>query len=341
MEKQANHQVKLPLEPQDIKKLRKQVIPVLVFPFLVVGVFYLIFTFVFKNVGDGFMADGIAFYVMIGFGIFFLGIIAYIAWAFFYDIRKGIKYRITGSVTDRQVDINTSHRTTSNSNSSTRTTRHYYIFIDGTKYKVNFDTYSNVKTGDRVQLDRAPKSALTLRLEILEPAITENYEEEVRQKQNFIETKIDPVPLTNLDLKHLKNQLLKFMGKRLLWNSPLLFIIFSLIATEMAALLLFVFPVVIIVAYQFYRVVRAVVRYFKNKSEGYKQGITAIVEDKLTVTSNRTATKYKVEASGYKLTVPKEAYQKLAKNDKIIIFKPFYGKEPLSLVTMDQDEYYL
>ncbi|MEL6559293.1 MAG: hypothetical protein AAFQ94_13975, partial [Bacteroidota bacterium] len=149
MEKQANHQVQLPLEPQDIKKLRKQLIPVLIFPFFVVGIFYLIFTFVFKN-ADGFLANGIALYVMIGFGIFFLGIIAYIAWAFFYDIRVGVKNRITGLVTDRQLNINTSHRTTSNSKSSTRTTRHYYVFIDDIKYKVGFDTYNSVKTGDRI-----------------------------------------------------------------------------------------------------------------------------------------------------------------------------------------------
>ncbi|MEL6559292.1 MAG: hypothetical protein AAFQ94_13970, partial [Bacteroidota bacterium] len=192
-----------------------------------------------------------------------------------------------------------------------------------------------------IQLDRAPKSSFTLQIEILQPAKAENYQEEIRQKQNFIETKIDPVPLTTSDHKHLKSQLLKFTGRRVLWNSPLVFIIFSLIATEMAALLLFIFPVVIIVAYQFYRVVRNVVRYFKNKSEGHKRGITAVVEDKLTITSNRTATKYKVEASGHTLTVSEEAYQRLAKNDKIIIFKPFFGKEPLSLVTMDQNEYYL
>ena len=335
------HTQKLPLEPQDKQKLLKQLIPVLIFPFIVAGIFFLMFTFVFKNMGSDMLADDIVPYVMAGFGLFFAAIIGYMIWAFIHDIRTGTKHRITGMITDKQLNIQTSHKRTSSGNSSHRTTRHYYIFIDEIKYKVDYKVYNQVKTGDQIQLERAPKSGVTLYLEVLETENTEAQSKTQSQIRNFVETKVDPVPMTEADLNHLKKQLLTSARRKLILNAPLLLIIFTMIYTGIGSLLIFIFPIVIIPAYQFYKIIRSVIHYFKNKSEGHKQGITALIDDKITISGNKTATKYKIKSTSGTLSVPEALYQQLAKNDKVIIFKSFYGHEPLSIVTMDQNEHYL
>ncbi len=136
MNPSPKHTEELAMEPQDLKTLRRQLIPILLFPFLVSGFFFLMFTFVFNKMGEGIMADGVVKYVMIGFGIFFMAIIGYMVWAFFYDIRKGIKYRITGIVTDKTLSVTKTRGT--GKNKRTKTTRHYHIFIDDVKYKMDY-----------------------------------------------------------------------------------------------------------------------------------------------------------------------------------------------------------
>lgn len=333
-------QATLPLEPQDLKKLRKQLIPMLIFPFFVAGIFFLIFTFVFKDLGNGFFVEGVSLYMMIGFGLFFMGIIGYMIWGFFYDIRQGIKYQILGTVTDKQLSISKSSGAGTRSSSS-RTTRSYYIFVDDIKYKMDYAGYNRVQIGDQIEMEKAPKSGVTFKLEVLEQTATQATRESATIDRSYLNTKLEPAALTATDLKHLRKQHLGFVQRRVLMNFPLLFIAGSLILSDMASLLIFLFPIPIIIGVAFYRTMRATTWYFKNKSEGQKLGTTALVEDKLTITHNRAATKYQVKTSAETLSVTEEAYEQLSKNDKLVIFKPMFGKTPLSVMTMDQNEYYL
>ena len=337
MTKASSHAMTLPLDHEDLKKLRKQLIPALVFPFFVAGIFFLIITFVFDDVGNGFLIEGISFYVMIGFGMFFMAIIGFMIWSFVFDIRQGVKHRITGIVTDKQLNISTRSGAGSR-NSSSRTTRYYYIFVDGIKYKMNYSGYNQVQVGDQIEMEKAPKSGLTLNLEVL--ASTEAPETQANDR-SYLNTRLEPAPLTTSDLQHLKKQLRQFLTRRIVMNLPLLFIVFSLIVSDMAGLLLFLFPIPIILGVAFYRSMRETTRYFKNKAEGHKLGTTALVEDKLTVNHNRAATKYQVKTSSGMLSVTEKAYQNLDKSDKLVIFRPMFGKTPLSLMTMEQHEYYL
>lgn len=144
MTRSPSHQVVLPLEPEDHKKLRKQLIPVIVFSFIIAGIFFLISTFVFKDMGDGFFTEGITLYMMIGFGMFFMGVIGYMIWSFVYDIRHGIKHCIKGTVTDKQLNIQSKGHTGTGNSRSKNTTRYYYIFIDEVKYKIDNAGYNQV-----------------------------------------------------------------------------------------------------------------------------------------------------------------------------------------------------
>ncbi|MEL7147868.1 MAG: hypothetical protein AAFO69_15955 [Bacteroidota bacterium] len=341
MSNKQKHQTAIPLEPEDLKKLRKQLIPVLIFPFLAGGVFFLIFTFVFKNKTDGLAADGIVLWVMIAFALFFAGILGYMIWSFVYDIRQGIKHRITGVVTDKQMDVQTSQKSTGRHGSSTRTTRSYYVFIDQIRYKMDYSAYGKVKVGDHIELEKAPKSGVTLKLEVLTPAETQETRNEEAVGRSFLNTKLEPVPLTEADIKHLKKQYFQFVQKRVLWNLPLIMIVGSLVASGLQGLLLFLFPIPIILGYAFFRIIRATSRYFRNKSEGHKFGVTAMVEDKITVTGNRTSTQYKIKSTAGTFPTNQSLYEKLSKNDKLVVFKPMFGITMLSVTTMDQQEFYV
>ncbi len=327
------------MDSQDRKEIRRKLIPILLFPFLIAGFLFLIFHFILNKMGDGMMADGVVKYVMIGFGMFFIAVIGYTIWSYFYDLRVGVKYRVTGLVTDKKLSIIRSNA--SSRKRSTKTTRHYHIFIDDVKYKMDYASYNTVKVGDQIKMDRGPKSGLILSLEILEAVNTSSLEKEAAADLSYLNTNIKPVPMTERDFNQLKNQHLGFVKKKVIWNLPMLIIIFWSIISGVGGLLLFVFPIVIIPAYQFYKIIKDTFRYYKNKSEGYKRGVTAIVDDKITITSNKNATKYKIKTTASSLFVPEEVYHLLSKNDKIVIFEPMFGHKPLSLITMNQKEYEL
>ncbi|MFA7688362.1 MAG: hypothetical protein WCY25_10905, partial [Moheibacter sp.] len=97
---------KLPLNEQDISKIRKHLIPILVFPFLVVGMFYGFYSIFWSD--SQFLQDKTGQYMLIGFSVFFFGIIAYMIWGYAIDLRSGFKYRIEGKITDKELRVSTS-----------------------------------------------------------------------------------------------------------------------------------------------------------------------------------------------------------------------------------------
>ncbi|MGB3467502.1 MAG: hypothetical protein WBA74_19610 [Cyclobacteriaceae bacterium] len=339
----TDHMEEVSLEAGDIKKLRRQFLPMLIFPVAAGAIFYFIFNFVISDFGDSFSEGGVFVYIFILFGLFFFGIIAYIIWSYAADLKKGIKQRITGVVTDKNLYIK---RTTSTgagrrNGSSTKTTKYYYVFIDNIKYTMDYRSYNNVTVGDTIRYDRAPKSGLTLDIQILEDAETPQIIEAKAIDLSYLQTKIEPVELTAEDLRAMKRSMLTSMRRKFAWMVPSLLIIFSLVSAGLSGLLIFLFPIVIIAGVQFYKIIRYFLNYQRNKSNGMKHGETAIVTDKVTVTSNRASERYQVNTSIGGISVNKSAYDVLNNNDRVIIWRPAFGRNKLSVVTMDKNEYYL
>ena len=73
----------------------------------------------------------------------------------------------------------------------------------------------------------------------------------------------------------------------------------------------------------------------------HKKGVAALVEDKLTITSNRRSNSNRIRTTAGTLVVNTVLYDKLSVGDGITIFKTQFGDVPLSLLTMDQEECYL
>lgn len=336
---------KLPLNKQDIKKIRNYLIPILAFPFLAMGMFYGFYSFFLSD--TEILKDKTGQYMLVGFSMFFFGIIAYMASTAVIDLRRGFKYRITGKITDKKLSVHTS--TTHNSNgktgstsSSSSTSRHYYLYIDDVQYSIEQQHYGKVKVGNDVIMERAPKSNITLLLEVtnaneISSAQPTETDETSRQFLNSIPKK---VPLKQEDFKALKRGLFTKLKTRLMWFLPPLSIAVLLILNGMQAFLVFLFPLVLIPAYQLWKFMREFIEYNRNKQYAYKEGIPAIVEDKSKYSYNRKVSN-NVRTTQGNLKVHTQLYEHLNTGDKIILFKPAKGKHIISVQTIKNEEFYV
>lgn len=331
----------LPLTSEDIKKLRKNIVPVLIF-LLVFGV---IIYFIFTNVMGGnnnLGGDSIITFAFGAFGMIFLAAIGYMLWAVMADIRRGIKERIEGTVTDKRLDIQTSggHGTGSN-RSKTRTSRYHYVYLEGEEFKMDYRYYGKVKVGDHIVMERAPKSATILMLEVLESATEEQRTEEVKVDHKFLSTDMIEERFSPEDYAALKRIFVKDRRRKLTFMLPIVLFASWFIASGYWGLLVFFFPVPLIFMSQSVRLFKLFLRYSKDKAHGHRKGFTTVLEDKLTVTGNRQQSKNTIHTTRGRYVVTTEIYDSLSTGDKLVIYMPSHGKKPLSIATLEGEEWYL
>jgi hypothetical protein len=333
---------KLPLNEQDISKIRKHLIPILVFPFLVVGMFYGFYSIFWSD--SQFLQDKTGQYMLIGFSVFFFGIIAYMISTSVIDLRRGFKYRIEGKITDKKLDVRTStthspNGKTGSSSSHSSTSRHYYVSIDDVQYAIEQQHYGKLKVGNAIVLEQAPKSHLTLLLEVNELSQRQSAEIDADNRQ-FLNSIPQKVPFKPEDFQALKKGFQSKLKTRLIWLFPTLFIVLSLVWSGMQAFLVFLFPLVLIPAYQLWKIMRELRQYHRNKQFAYKEGIPALVEDKSKYTHNGKTSNTIRTTHGY-LKVDNRLYEKLNTGDKVTLYTPAKGKQVLSVLTADKEEIYL
>lgn len=339
----------LPLTPEDIGKLRKQLIPMLIFPFAVVAMFAVFYKLAFKNMDDSFFQDGISEKIFMGFAVLFLSILGYMVWTSVIDIKRGFKYRITGVVTDKRLNIQTSSSHGSgggrsgSSRTSSSTTRHYYLYINDEEFSVDYKEYTRVKVGSSVVMDRAPKSRLTLSLNILSKeqedpqATNQNRAENIK----FLESEMQEERFNDADFHALKQIFRTYTKRKLLFMLPFVVIVFGMITNGLIGFLIVLFPLFVVPLWQGVSAMRRWGEYIRNKGYAHKRGVTALVEDKLTVTGNRRKGTNKVITTRGTLAVSTVLYDSLSVGEKIIIFFPKYGKQPLSIMKLNKEEFYL
>jgi hypothetical protein len=333
---------KLPLNEQDISRIRKHLIPILVFPFLAVGMFYGFYSVFLSD--SQFLQDKTGQYMLIGFSVFFFGIIAYMISTSVIDLRRGFKYRITGTITDKKLDVRTStthspNGKTGSSSSHSSTSRHYYVSIDDVQYAIEQQHYGKLKMGNAIVLEQAPKSHLTLLLEVNELSQRQSSETDADNRQ-FLNSIPQKVPFKPEDFQALKKGFQSKLKTRLIWFLPTLFIVLSLVWSGMQAFLVFLFPLVLIPAYQLWKIMRELRQYHRNKQFAYKEGIPALVEDKSKYTHNGKTSNTIRTTHGY-LKVDNRLYEKLNTGDKVTLYTPAKGKQVLSVLTADKEEIYL
>lgn len=332
---------KLPLNEQDIKKLRKYLLPTILFPVVVIGMFYAFFSIFFKD--TGFFQDKIGLYMLVGFSVFFFGIIAYMIWGYAIDLRSGFKYRIEGKITDKELRVSTSRTNNSKTgSSSTTTSRYYYVDIDGVRYSIESQHFGKLKVGNEVTMEKAPKSNVTLLLEVREndELPPEKSAEADNDKRSFLSSTPRNIPFNQNDFKALKKGFMAKAKLRLIWFLPPMLIAISLVVNGMQAFLVFLFPLVLIPGYQLWKFSREFRQYNSNKQYAYKRGIPTIVEDKSKYSYNGKGSN-NVSTSLGTIKVNDQLYGQLTVGDKIILYKPAKGKQILSVTTADNEEIYV
>lgn len=332
---------KLPLNEQDIKKLRKYLLPTILFPVVVIGMFYAFFSIFFKD--TGFFQDKIGLYMLVGFSVFFFGIIAYMIWGYAIDLRSGFKYRIEGKITDKELRVSTSRTNNSKTgSSSTTTSRYYYVDIDGVRYSIESQHFGKLKVGNEVTMEKAPKSNVTLLLEVREndELPPEKSAEADNDKRSFLSSTPKNIPFNQNDFKALKKGFMAKAKLRLIWFLPPMLIAISLVVNGMQAFLVFLFPLVLIPGYQLWKFSREFRQYNSNKQYAYKRGIPTIVEDKSKYSYNGKGSN-NVSTSLGTFKVNDQLYGQLTVGDKIILYKPAKGKQILSVTTADNEEIYV
>lgn len=330
----------LPLEPADIKKLRQQLFAMLVFPVVVIGMFLLFISFVFKDFKNSFVGDTVAMYVFIGFCLFFFGVIAYMIGTTAIDLRRGMKHRISGKITDKRLNVQTTGGG-SGTGGKTRTTRQYYLYLDDEEFSVDYGEYAKVKVGMDVVMDRAPKSKKTLKLDILSQSDATNDALSRTDTDRFLEKRIPHARYTPKDFEALKRIWYAALKRRLFLAVPFVSIGILLLISGFWGFAVFLFPLWAVPLYQVFKLYRAHRNYRRNKFSAHKKGVAALVEDKLTITSNRRSNTNSIRTSQGRITVNTVLYDKLSVGDGITIYMTQYGNMPISLLTMDQEEFYL
>ena len=323
---------RLPLTATDIRKLRKNLFGIVAFPFLAAGLFYGFFSLFFAN--SSFFHDTTSRYILIGFSLFLFFIIAYMLSVFVIDLRRGYKFRIEGIITDKKQTVHTSRTTTNRSGSSrSSTTRHFYVSIDDIQYPIEQYHYHKLQVGSLVVLEKAPKSNLTLLIE-LPPQLA------LTPTRKQILPKLEKTDFGPEDFIALKRGIRATVKSRLFWLLPTLLIVLSLIWNGMQVFLVFLFPLVLIPAYQAWKIIQAIKQYKSNKQYAYKEAIQAVIEDKSKYTHNGTISNNILTSQG-RLKVDHVVYEKLKVGDELLLFKPAKGKQVLSILTANNEEIYL
>ena len=335
----------LPLSDQDISLIKRRLIPLFIFSIIAASILGAIFYFVLSNI----TGTNIAHYVFGVFGILFMSIIAYHVWSVFADIKKGTKVCISGLVTDKRMNEVRTSRNTGKSGSSTRTKRYYYISLDGEEQTIENQYYYKARVGTYVVIEKAPKSGFTLAMNVSDTPDSEATTQlkasqqlgKAAEDMKFLNTPFPEQIFSEDDLRALTKSFYKDLKSKLFFMLPIVFIIVSLLASELGFVVIFLFPIVIIPIVQGVKITRRIVNFIKNKRYNYKLNLPSIIEDKSTHTSNTRATSNKLITTQGQLSLNRDLYNSLSVGQKIIITKPKYGNLPLSLMTLDQKEYYL
>jgi len=329
----------LPLQPEDKLKLRRQLYAMLMFPIVVIGIFWVFLSFMFNS---GFADDSFGIYMMMAFSVLFFGVIVYMISSTAIDLKRGSKTRVTGKITDKRMHWSTTgDRPGYGHKKRSHTRRSYYLYIDGNEFSVEYPYYSQARIGTTVQLDRAPKSGTTLGLEVVGQLDDGDSEPSENDGESHLEKHVPHARYTQRDHEALKRMWKTGIKARFVRSSPFIVISFVLILSGFWSFVVVLFPLWVVPLYQGIKWYRSYRNFIKNKDGSYKRGVATIVEDKYARTSNRYSSSNRVVLTAGPLVVDTALYDKLSVGDKVILYKTQYGNQPLSLVLTNGEEVHL
>lgn len=319
------------LTPSDKKQLQKVLIGVAIFAVLAIGVFLFMNSMMGSHGGDDVIK-----YVFLGFGVFFFGIIIFIAGNATLDLTSGMKTIYTGLVTDKETYR--SRRTGKRKGSSQPK---YYLYFGEKKLNVNHKHFEVVSVGDEIELHYAKRSSTSLSVTHL----NKNYEDEPKQEKSArdwikkVKEERDSVikkeyPLTKDDIRVLRKNR---NGKLLVNIFILIFFTVMALGFGIGAMVdwVFMIPEVIfltIIYFSFKWIVRCFSKLSKDKKEGVKIVAISQMKDKQ-ISSKGGSKTYNITTTYGSFQVKKSIYKNLNIGNEVYSFHGKYSNWLIGLHT--------
>ncbi|WP_167343170.1 hypothetical protein [Nonlabens sp. SY33080] len=306
-----------PLSQQDKRTLRFGIIGFVVVPILFGAFIFFGFSWV---QGKPLFSQEIAMpeYMVIAFMSIIILLCTVMLWKKVIDFRAGIKHVYTGVLQDKRKSITRTQSSGSgrNGRSSSKTTITYYLKLNNAEFQVSAAQYSKGQVGDVIQLEQVPTSKVILNVTVIEP--TKTNEEDSRFSTKYTAAFIPKiVSLNATDQQALRKAWYTKLRKAVLISIVPLFIIISLISSGLSGLLLFLFPLPIIVGWQLFSLIKWYSKYRRVLSSNNKTVTRSQVIDKFSSSSNGSRTTHYIQINEKSITVPVDVYQQLNGGDSV------------------------
>tara|TARA_R110001599_G_scaffold151792_5_gene336806 strand:- start:14671 stop:15720 length:1050 start_codon:yes stop_codon:yes gene_type:complete len=319
----AYSEVEADLLPAELKKAKTNLIGVSIFMLF-------FFAFIKFFFWDNFFSDMEDTAPLIMFGVFFLFFIAVlivIMRGFIMDFIKRKKLILTGTITDKHIDITTSHSSSGGSRGSggskTTTRRSYYLYFDDKKLPVDANIYSQMSVGHEVEIHYSKYSKSIFYDKIIaEAEISEDKIKaivpDVDRNQNFV-PKEKELQMTKDDFELLKKARNRAIKNRLWILLILGWIVITPLFSGLWFLPILLFPFTIWWLLILKKVVKYILAYRNEVNSGLKIVYSELVLDKYRQTGNTRG--FFIRTNNQLINVSESSYALVKIGDLIMVFK--------------------
>jgi|GEM_PF-6280356 len=319
----AYTEVEVDLLPAELKKAKTNLVGVLIFMLI-------FFAFIKFFFWDKLLSDIDEMIPIIMFGVFFLlflAVLGYIMRGFILDFIKKKKQILTGTITDKQIDITTSHSSSGgsrgSSGSKTTTRRTYYLYFDDKKLPVDAIIYGRMSVGMEVEIHYSKYSKSIFHSKIIaEAEISEDKIKaivpDVDKNQNFI-PKERELQMTKDDFELLKKARNRAIKNRI-WVLVILgWVVIGPLFSGLWFLPIMLFPFTIWWFAVLRKMIKYLLAYRKEVNSGLKVVYSELVLDKFRQTGNTRG--YMIRTNNQLISIREDSYEQMKIGDLIMVFK--------------------
>ncbi|WP_421976386.1 hypothetical protein [Roseivirga seohaensis] len=337
----AYTEVEVDLLPEELKKAKTNLIGILIFMLI-------FFAFIKFFFWDNLLSNIDEMIPIIIFGVFFLlflAVLGYIMRGFILDFFKRKKQILTGIITDKHIDITTSHSSRGgvrgSSGSKTTTRRTYYLYFDNKKLPVDAIIYGRMSVGMEVEIHYSKYSQTVFHSRVIaEAEISEDKIKaivpDVDKQQNFI-PKERELQMTKADFELLKKARNRAIKNRIWVVVVLGWVVIGSLFSGLWLIPIMLFPFTIWWFLAFRKIVKYILAYKKEVNTGMKVVYSELVLDKFRQTGNTRG--FFIRTNNQLISVNESNYEQLKMGDLIMVFKGKATGWVFGFMTSDNELY--
>lgn len=309
-----------PLSDKDRQHLKKQYWLIAGFSLFAGGIFYVIF----NAVLSGSQMSSVPLYIFGIFAIIFATVITLVLRQNYLELKQGVKHCYTGVITNKRVNKHTSSTGGNTTNvraghgsrrTTTRTT--YYIYLDDKEFSVDASVYNQAASGDKVYLEISPQKKQVLQFRLVEPQSRPHTQ---RTAYVPVERRQDKeCAISEEERLIVRRIFFKAWRKKLFFTLAIAILFAPVFTTDF---ILFTVPLAVVLIINAYKLVVPLLRYRQFLHTARPKVIICVrVKDRVTLTSNRSKTRYRLVTSEGPFDVPESIYTCVAKSDVLSIYR--------------------